>query len=190
MAVQLNIIDTPYSYKQNKFNLLREQSEGYTKLTADLIGNLGPPNDPATATPVESFVEAQQRAQVAWKRVTGLIGSFDLDPNRCLDIILDVFSVNIATHWHFFLALLANSPWKGRNQQRDWSAPSQPFADEESGLFRGKSLDEVLQIAEMRNAGSSSLSNREHTSRPKVLAQVLGFKFRHYQVSNCVASLK
>ncbi|VDD77363.1 unnamed protein product, partial [Mesocestoides corti] len=62
-------------YKQQKFNLLREESEGYAKLIVDLSN-----------TPVGS-------AEDCITHVRSLIGYFDLDPNRVLDIILDVFEI-------------------------------------------------------------------------------------------------
>lgn len=176
-----------YSYKQNKFNLLREQSEGYTKLTTDLINSLGPPNDAASALPVESFEAVQNRAAAVWQRVVGLIGYFDLDPNRALDIILDVFSVNIATHWQFFLALLACSPWVGEHTcLRDWV--QNVNADIQPDRYRGKTIDEILRLAEnVVEAPASSPSKVNEPSKPKVLAQVLGFKFTHYQVRSLLA---
>jgi THO complex subunit 2 N-terminus len=48
------------SYKQNKFNLLREQPEGFSNFVTEVIGPI-------------------------WKRIVSFIGYFDLDPNRALD---------------------------------------------------------------------------------------------------------
>ena len=95
------------SYKQNKFNLLREQSEGYSKLTTELTSSLGPPHSTSTGYPVESTEAIEARARPTWERALGLIGYFDLDPNRALDIILDVFSIHLATHHAFFISLLS-----------------------------------------------------------------------------------
>ncbi|PCH34941.1 hypothetical protein WOLCODRAFT_159437 [Wolfiporia cocos MD-104 SS10] len=39
----------------NKFNLLREQSEGYSKLVTELTSSLGPPHSPETGRPTESL---------------------------------------------------------------------------------------------------------------------------------------
>ncbi|VDP72180.1 unnamed protein product [Echinostoma caproni] len=58
-------------FKQQKFNLLREENEGYAKLITELSQTRGPMD--AVMTQVRS-----------------LIGYFDLDPNRVLDLILDV----------------------------------------------------------------------------------------------------
>ncbi|KAI5124799.1 hypothetical protein M0805_005432 [Coniferiporia weirii] len=170
-------------YKQNKFNLLREQSEGYTKLTTDLVGSLGPAHSPLTARPTESFQAVRARAAAAWERVVSLVGYFDLDPNRALDVILDVFSANIATHWQFFLALLACSPWAGEClQMRDWERQDGMKVDPEPNQYRGRSLDDILLLAEHSAKGPDTPPSKLKTNgKPKVLAQVLGFKFSHYQ---------
>ncbi|TFY81790.1 hypothetical protein EWM64_g2223 [Hericium alpestre] len=93
-------------YKQNKFNLLREQSEGYSKLITEVTSSLPPPHSMATGRPTESFEVVAARVRPVWERVVSLIGYFDLDPNRALDVILDVFSVHLTTHWSFFIVLL------------------------------------------------------------------------------------
>lgn len=177
---------------------MREQSEGYAKLTTDLIASLGPPHSSTTACPSESRKTVYARAAVAWDRVVSLIGYFDLDPNRALDIILDVFSVNIATHWQFFIALLACSPWVPEPAiMREWEdAESQMKVELPENVFRGKSLDDVLRIAESLARGdfgkdSDLPASGASVTKPKskVLAQVLGFKFSYYQVGFSSSSL-
>ncbi|PFH52601.1 hypothetical protein AMATHDRAFT_74079 [Amanita thiersii Skay4041] len=155
-------------YKQNKFNLLREQSEGYSKLIVELTSNLGPPHSSSDARPAESWTALEERVRPVWERVISLIGYFDLDPNRALDIILDVFSMHLATHYTFFLTLLSFSPWRGSfEHSEDISIDLPP------GCFQGKNLDEILSLADCKPRGSAA-----NTSR--VLAQVLGFKFSYY----------
>ncbi|KAF6168558.1 hypothetical protein GIB67_005170 [Kingdonia uniflora] len=71
-------VNTRLLYQQTKFNLLREESEGYAKLvtllcqcgTEALVGN----SSGATTSIIKS-----------------LIGHFDLDPNRVFDIVLECF---------------------------------------------------------------------------------------------------
>ncbi|KAI8731219.1 THO complex subunit 2, partial [Biomphalaria glabrata] len=62
-------------YKQQKFNLLREESEGYSKLITELNPDFN--------------------LKISWEQVLqniqSLIGCFDLDPNCELDIILEAF---------------------------------------------------------------------------------------------------
>ncbi|KAH9077515.1 transcription factor/nuclear export subunit protein 2-domain-containing protein [Lactarius deliciosus] len=173
-------VRTGLFYKQNKFNLLREQSEGYSKLFTEVTSALPAPHSPATGLPLEPLSVSPERVQAIWKRIVSLIGYFDLDPNRALDVILDLFSAYITTHWSFFLVLLSLSPWTGQCGNLAWinEEKSEPIKVEPgSSRFRGKSLDEILSMA-----GDTDLSKAPPVqSTPRVMAQVLGFKFRHYQ---------
>ncbi|KAI6047038.1 transcription factor/nuclear export subunit protein 2-domain-containing protein [Pisolithus marmoratus] len=169
-------------YKQNKFNLLREQTEGYSKLTVELSSSLGPPHSALDARPTESFASIQERARAVWAKVMSLIGYFDLDPNRALDIILDVLTVNLAAHYHFFLSLLSFSPWAGSYKRPTDAKPEASMAvDSVSDLYTGKTFDEVLRIAESLSQGHTGSKHGTDKSGSQVLAQVLGFKFTHYQ---------
>ncbi|XP_059959819.1 THO complex subunit 2-like [Mesoplodon densirostris] len=82
-------IKTKLFYKQQKFNLLREENEGYAKLTAelgqDLSGNI--------------------TSDLILESIKYLIGCFNLDPNRVLDVILEVFECR-PEHDDFFISLL------------------------------------------------------------------------------------
>lgn len=171
------------SYKQNKFNLLREQSEGYSKLTTELTSSLGPAHSLATGHPTEPLEAIEARARLTWERALGLIGYFDLDPNRALDIILDVFSVHLTTHHAFFIALLSFSPWGVRTRRTVKQEEMAVEPDPER--YRGKTLTEVLKTAE-EQAGARI--DDVDSSRTRVLAQVLGFKFTFYQVCRLLFS--
>ncbi|GLB33487.1 putative THO complex subunit 2 N-terminus [Lyophyllum shimeji] len=162
-------------YKQNKFNLLREQSEGYSKLTTELTSSLGPSHSPLTGRPTESYTSIEERARPVWEKVISLIGYFDLDPNRALDIILDIFTVHLATHYTFFIALLSFSPWAGSYRRPDLGAMGAALPP---GSFTGKTLDEVLTLANPRRQEAEPTPS---DGNPRVLAQVLGFKFAYYQ---------
>ncbi|XP_072761881.1 THO complex subunit 2 isoform X1 [Anoplolepis gracilipes] len=67
-------VKTKLYYKQRKFNLFREESEGYSKLIVEL-------NQECPGNDVASTLEI----------VKSLIGYFNLDPNRVLDIVLETF---------------------------------------------------------------------------------------------------
>lgn len=171
------------SYKQNKFNLLREQSEGYSKLCVELMSSLGPSHSPHDGRPIESAASIEDRSRTVWDKIMGLIGYFDLDPNRALDIILDVLTVNVTTHYTFFLSLLSFSPWAGTIRRSmtgkfDACMPPAPSSDQ----YRGKSLDEILEIAENLSLSYKGLNSVPVGPESRVLAQVLGFKFAYYQV--------
>lgn len=129
---------------------------------------------------MESLSAIEARARPAWERVVGLVGYFDLDPNRALDIILDVFSVHLATHHSFFLSLLSCSPWAASTKH------TADFMQLEHGpnMYRGKDLDEVLHLAELQ-AGvhkEPQMPASMGANNCRVLAQVVGFKFAYYQV--------
>lgn len=143
-------------YKQQKFNLLREETEGYSKLALELTNNMGPPHDARTARPIELRSDIVARAEQTVLRVKALIGYFDLDPSRALDIILDAFQDNIATHHVFFRELLRASPW--------------------GDGARAAKLDDAY-------TGSYTPAGESSPSRGNVVAQILGFKFAWYSVS-------
>ncbi|KAJ3922736.1 transcription factor/nuclear export subunit protein 2-domain-containing protein [Lentinula edodes] len=157
-------------YKQNKFNLLREQSEGYSKLTVELTSALGIGHLPSTGRPQDPYDSIQHRAHAVWGKIIGLIGFFDLDPNKALDILLDVMSVNLASHYTFFLALLSFSPWARSPLQHD----QLPLSE---GQFKGKTLDEILELVNPRRMSSE----KDINGGSRVLAQILGFKLNYYQ---------
>ncbi|KAK3222127.1 hypothetical protein Dsin_009152 [Dipteronia sinensis] len=72
-------VNTRLLYQQTKFNLLREESEGYAKLVTLLCRgseDSGPSVSAATIGIIKS-----------------LIGHFDLDPNRVFDIVLECFEL-------------------------------------------------------------------------------------------------
>jgi THO complex subunit 2 len=110
-----------------------------------------------------------ERASSVWGRVVSLIGHFDLDPNRALDVFLDIFATHLATHCTFFLALLSLSPWAPTIS----SEVPPPSAS-------GTRFDNVLANAELLSDSAPSDLNKPNG----VLAQVLGFKFAHYNVRN------
>lgn len=77
------------SYKQRRFNLFREESEGYAKLITELN------HEPLEHVSVNNILEI----------IKSLIGCFNLDPNRVLDIILESFETRPEQH-PLFIALL------------------------------------------------------------------------------------
>jgi THO complex subunit 2 len=85
-------MNTGLLYKQQKYNLVWEENEGYSRLVIDMT----------TAALSEVSVED------ALKVVYSIIGYFDLDPNRVLDIVLDCFEqlLNYKTYFVAFLKAL------------------------------------------------------------------------------------
>ena len=76
--------------------------------------------------------------------------------------------------------LLSLSPWKGQCGSLSWidEEKNEPTKVEPgTSKFKDKSLDEILSMAENMDSNAPPVQ-----SAPRVMAQVLGFKFRHYQV--------
>ncbi|XP_058121389.1 THO complex subunit 2 [Anopheles ziemanni] len=69
-------VKTKLYYKQRRFNLFREESEGYAKLITELNQEFN--QETITVTDILEIIKS-------------LIGCFNLDPNRVLDIILESF---------------------------------------------------------------------------------------------------
>jgi THO complex subunit 2 len=86
---------THCSYKQQKFNLLREESEGYSKLITELTIDRTTPNS----------------SDAVLEIVKSLIGRFSLDPNRVLDIILEAFECHLEDS-DFYIRLLRCYPYE------------------------------------------------------------------------------
>ncbi|XP_072998778.1 THO complex subunit 2 [Typha latifolia] len=73
-------VNTRLLYQQTKFNLLREESEGYAKLVTLLCqGGLDAMNETTSVVTISI--------------IKSLIGHFDLDPNRVFDIVLECFEL-------------------------------------------------------------------------------------------------
>jgi THO complex subunit 2 len=169
------------SYKQHKFNLLREQSEGYSKLLVEITSNLPASNDPATGLPTLTGLELSDLASAAWEKIVSIIGYFDLDPNRALDIIVDVFSVHVVNQYAFFLELLRKSPWAPLPPPPSSETLNGEMPIDGESPYKGKSFDEVLRLAEPKD-----MPHPPERNGTCIVAQILGFKFSHYQVRICV----
>ncbi|KAG6465042.1 hypothetical protein O3G_MSEX014901 [Manduca sexta] len=84
-------IKTKLYYKQRKFNLFREESEGYAKLIVELNQD------------ISEDMEWTNLLEI----IQSLIGCFNLDPNRVLDIILESFEARPQLD-HLFIPLIKN----------------------------------------------------------------------------------
>ena len=92
-------------YVQQKFNLLHEDAEGYSKLFTELSSAAAlmsfsiassSSSSSASACPPPSLSVSAVNSLAS--RVTSLIGHFNLDPNRVVDMILEALELNIAHH--------------------------------------------------------------------------------------------
>ncbi|CAM9002540.1 unnamed protein product [Rhodiola kirilowii] len=74
-------VNTRLLYQQTKFNLLREESEGYAKLITLLCGSSDDSSNNKSVSEATIGI------------IKSLIGHFDLDPNRVFDIVLECFEL-------------------------------------------------------------------------------------------------
>lgn len=65
---------TKFYYDQKKHNLLRENNEGWARLCLLLA----------------SMSQAHEY-EVVWNKILSLIGNFDLDPDRVLDLLIESY---------------------------------------------------------------------------------------------------
>ncbi|KAM5345276.1 hypothetical protein ACJ41O_011138 [Fusarium nematophilum] len=90
-------------YRQANYNLLREETEGYSKLITELF---------TTSSVVPPPPEL---AEQTFERVKALIGTFDLDVGRVLDVTLDVAAAVLIKQFKFFVKFLRVSSWWPRS---------------------------------------------------------------------------
>ncbi|ODA81147.1 hypothetical protein RJ55_04111 [Drechmeria coniospora] len=94
-------------YRQANYNLLREESEGYSKLITELFSTNSIPPPPPGKT---------------FEKVKALIGTFDLDVGRVLDVTLDVTASILIKQYKFFVKFLRTSSWWPSSRLSDDSA--------------------------------------------------------------------
>lgn len=99
----LNTRRRDHFYTQKKYNLLHEESEGYSKLVVEVYHIL---RDDHT----------QYQLEYAFKVIENLVGHYNLDPNRVLDVLIDVFSNNFVSNHRFIIGFLKRSQWWPRTE--------------------------------------------------------------------------
>lgn len=173
-------IRTAMFFKQRKFNLLRETNEGYSKLVVEMNSFVGAAHSSETGRPTEPRSTITKRAESAWEKLVGYIGYFDLDPNRVLDIVLDVFSCHIVAHYSFFLELLRCSGWS-----RSPIAGAQEAPDVSMSAGSPKSIGSTykdMTFRDIMRKAAEGTGVQDQSSKPPILSEILGFKFAYYQV--------
>ncbi|CAG8537110.1 1543_t:CDS:2 [Racocetra fulgida] len=146
-------INTAMLYKQQKYNLAREESEGYSKLMCELTMSYN--------TMYKNGDEKSQnvRVQSLLETIQTLIGFFNLDPNRVLDLILDVFIANVKDHYEFFIRLLKNSPWLPDPIDVDKCNSDHDILDEWSNDKGNQTCAQLLGTKFSRYKGSDMMSD-------------------------------
>ena len=140
-------------YRQANFNLLREETEGYAKLITEYFN---------TAT--EAVRVPEVSAENAFQRIMALVGSFDLDVGRVLDITLDISANLLVRACGFFVKFYRCSSWWPENGVVDnvkwedqgfdsipqWALPGSDFdkrTEEEKAAQRAK----LVSLKEQRD---------------------------------------
>ncbi|KAJ9628590.1 THO2 plays a role in transcriptional elongation [Taxawa tesnikishii (nom. ined.)] len=123
-------------YRQSNYNLLREESEGYAKLITEYF-------NVATPQPMHATY-----AEDAFQRIKALVGAFDLDVGRTLDVTMDVFAGMLVKSTRFFVKYLRASSW--------WIQDEMP----ESIKWRGQGFDTLPSWA-LPGSGALTTSPEE-----------------------------
>ena len=155
-------------YRQANYNLLREETEGYSKLITELYmtsDNLRP------EVPQETF-----------ERVKALIGTFDLDVGRVLDVTLDIAASVLVKQYKFLLKFLRVSSWWPRSTAKAsehafvgglpiWATPGYPgwttTEEDEAVMARNKLIRDTAfwdRAREIRLAAFFELGGRQITA--------------------------
>jgi THO complex subunit 2 len=130
-------------YRQSNYNLLREETEGYSKLMTEFFTTVNKPMPPDVA-------------KETLQRVNALIGAFDLDIGRVLDVTLDVFANLLVKHSTFFIKFLRASAWWPELRGLEglvWEEPlvtSLPQWALPGSLYKRDSDDGVEEQAQLR----------------------------------------
>lgn len=157
---------TAIFYKQKKYNVSREASEGYAACLVLLsderyLGKGGEEEDAA---------DRKRRAKALWREVLAIIGWYDLSPQRVLDIMLDSFCQKVASHWRFHIDLLEFTPWSKRNMC--------PIKPQESDSAE----EEAAMDQDVESSGMTEFQGQlAQETGNKVLTQVLGMKFASHR---------
>ncbi|KAF2861951.1 hypothetical protein K470DRAFT_256485 [Piedraia hortae CBS 480.64] len=105
-------------YRQANFNLLREESEGYAKLMTEYF-------DMVDASSGHQGVDVSV-ADAAFQRVKALVGAFDLDVGRTLDITMDIGANAVVRAFAFIIRFYRCSSWWPSAQPLDHLKVKEP----------------------------------------------------------------
>ncbi|KAI9044299.1 putative THO complex component (Rlr1) [Aspergillus affinis] len=133
-------------YRQSNYNLLREESEGYSKLLTELFTTSN--NEPPSSEVVEDTFE----------RVKAMVGAFDMDVGRVLDVTLDVFAAVLVKQYRFFVKLLRASSWWPKDNafgtseaNRDSGLPNWALPGSSGWATTEEERAEAVQLNEQRD---------------------------------------
>eukprot|EP00571_Detonula_confervacea_P014189 CAMPEP_0172308820 /NCGR_PEP_ID=MMETSP1058-20130122/9299_1 /TAXON_ID=83371 /ORGANISM="Detonula confervacea, Strain CCMP 353" /LENGTH=1849 /DNA_ID=CAMNT_0013021327 /DNA_START=27 /DNA_END=5573 /DNA_ORIENTATION=+ len=214
LAKKLKKMNTDMYYRQHKFNLLQEESEGYAKLLGFLVLGLkddnvdnekkdGDGNGGGHVDGVGGVGNDGEHNAKATKYVRELIGAFDLDPNRVLDLSLDTLewelnaivkegvgstakeAVGGSKSSFAELSKLANGN-KGGEDGASWWGLEQlrkqmMNADGEKVVVIHSLLAIIRELDGNTNGCNDDSGNKDTCQGGRAVAHLLGFKYRSYQ---------
>ena len=191
---KLKKMNTDMYYRQHKFNLLAEESEGYAKLLGYLV--LGMKDDDNHYEDDDNIIESGGSSSNSRssgkddnnnnniKYVQELIGAFDLDPNRVLDLVLDTLE------WELNEIIVTNTNTTGSGNNNEWwgldevrtalTKKCSSSSSSSSSNNNVKGIHSLLAIIrELDGNNSTTTNNGEYEGR--AVAHLLGFKYRSYR---------
>lgn len=158
---KLKKINTDMYYRQHKFNLLAEESEGYAKLLSFFVVGI---NELGTSD--KDGVNDNSLSKEARRYVRELIGAFDLDPNRVLDLALD------ALEWELNEIMTS---------QQTKKSSTKSGVNEEWGFEAINTAMSNVQNPNVVNTLLGIIRELDGNSRTgRAIAHLLGFKYRSY----------
>ena len=194
---RLKKINTDMFYRQHKFNLLAEESEGYAKLWVCLVGGGGGGVFCDTVSSSSNNGEEEEDcayAAEANKYIRELIGAFDLDPNRVLDLALDAIewelnNVVVGTHQK---GSKGGGSGSGSNSNKSSSSTLENNGewwgiDKVRGVMSSVT-GEVKRVIYSLLAIIRELDGLSNDCKGRAVAHLLGFKYRSYHARHVASS--
>ena len=159
-------LNTDMYYRQKKVNLMQEESEGYAKYMRMLIdipmyvSQFQNETGQVQSAIVQDFDNIVETAKL---NVVELIGTFDLDPNRCLDLTLDAMENTIRQ-------IIQNLKTKKTGAASTASTVSirEVVSNAQDFALNMKSLMQILHLFPFHN-----------------ISHLIGFKFASYSNGGC-----
>jgi len=156
-------LNTNLLYRQHKYNLLREESEGWAKMIVLLWAGA------ATSSQYRlGSMELKAHSEQISRNMKSLIGYFNLDPNQVLALLLNIFIFTVEKSCHFWITILLSSSWRPRQNhrkimnQRDKSIDGMRKNQGEDTGTNGNIIAQVLgyRISQLEDATETSLDER------------------------------
>lgn len=150
-------LNTSLLYKQQRYNLMREETEGYANIITDL----------------EAFVlnATSESAALLKNKISSAIGYFDLDPSRVLAIMIDVaaFHIDMRGNLHtYFVTIVKEFPLPSSIVSQVIGFRLQRFCD--APIYENLCVFSALLIREQVIPLCSLLPHMELTDSTQVVA--------------------